>query len=198
MASVFDIAVMGTSITTGIYARGWPLFLERALQVGKQSKVRVHALGKEAATSNWGAANLAPLTNIRPRAAFIEFINDAFLPYQGVSPENMSLEKSAANFSAIIAGIRTLSPETEIFLGTLVRPSADGVSLYPELPAYDRQLKMIASAQGVRFVDLRAVWGDPAQHASEYPQGDGVHVYIEAHRRVTIPQLTKVFGHLIK
>lgn len=198
MSEAFDIAIMGTSLTTDIYARGWPDDLEKELQVGKRARVRTHALGYPGASSNWGLANVQPIINLRPRVALIEFINDAFYLYQATPPENMTLSLSASNFNGIVDAIQAGSPGTAIYLMTLVKPTAAAVaSFYPTLAAYDAQLPDIATAQGVGFIDLRAVWGDPANYPGEYP-ADGVHVYLPAHLRVTVPVLTSVLAPLIR
>lgn len=198
MAEVFDIAVMGSSLTTGEYARGWPIYLERALQVGKRAKVRTHALGSPGEHSSWGLANVAPLVRLRPKVALIEFINDAFNAYQAPSPVGMTLALSASNFTGIVNAIRAGSPDTRIYLMTLVRPTADYIAnFYSNLAAYDAQLANLAASLETGFIDLRAVWGDPANHPDEYPPGDGVHVYLPAHQRVTIPRIMDVISPLI-
>jgi acyl-CoA thioesterase I len=197
MADVFDIAVMGSSLTTWETARDWPNEFAKALQIGKRSKVRAHAMGAPGETSNWGLANVQPLIARRPKVALIEFINDAFMNYQNAPPQNMTLALSVSNFTGIINAIKAGSPGTAIYLMTLVKPTAAAqAALYPSLAAYDAQLATIAASNGVGFIDLRAVWGDPAAYPSEYPP-DGVHVYLPAHQRVTIPRLVEVISPLI-
>lgn len=196
MASTFTVAVMGTSLTTGFYARGWTQELQKSLQVGKRAKVRVHALGELAETSNWGLAHVQPIINLRPDVALVEFINDAYASYQGTPPENMSLALSSSNFNSIVDALQAGTPNTRIILMTLVRPTATAVStLYPNLASYDAQLASIASSRGVGWIDLRAIWGDPADYPSEYP-ADGVHVYLPAHLRVTVPTIASTLAPL--
>lgn len=194
----FDIAFIGTSLTTGPNSREWPYHLGRSLQTGRRALIRVHSLGQPAVTSNWGVANLAPLTNLRPKVAVIEFINDAYASYQNVAPENMTLAKSLSNFNAIIDGIRSSSPQTIIFLMKLVKPlAASQASLYPSLAAYDAQLDTIAANKGVGMIDTRAAWGDPDTRPEEFPSGDGVHTLLTGHRRVTIPVVSASIAPLI-
>ena len=198
MSSVFDIAVLGTSLTTGAFSRGWPEYLQRALQVGKSQKVRAHALGKEGATSSWGLANIAPLIRLRPRVAIIEFINDAYAPYQSAAPENMTLVLSASNFSAIIAGLRAGTPDTQIFLMKFVRPRADSATnLYPLLSSYDYQVTSISASSGLPLIDVRSAWGDPALHPEDFIGADGTHCAISGHLRVSIPTIVAAVAPLI-
>lgn len=196
MSSIFDVVVMGTSLTTDTFSRGWVAYLQRALQEGKRSRVRALAMGKSAQSSNWGISNIQPVINLKPKVLLIEFINDAYAPYQSTPPENMTLSLSASNLNGIIDAVQAGSPDTIIYLMTLVKPTAAAkASLYPNLDNYDAQLQFIAAARGVGFIDLRGAWGNPADHPGEYP-ADGVHVFLPAHLRVTVPVLKGVLSPL--
>lgn len=198
MDSVFNVALMGTSLTTWEKNRNWPNYLERALQVGKGQKVTVHCMGASGETSSWGFANIQPVVNLRPDVLLVEFINDAFQPYQAPSARGMTPNLSASNFASIINATRYGSPLTRVILFTLVQPRVDfKASFYPTLDVYDTRLREVAKAYGVEFVDLRAQWGDPANYPSEYVE-DGVHVELAAYLRAAVPKLMSIISPSIQ
>lgn len=199
MSEVFDIAIMGTSLTTSRADREWDLSLASTLQIGKRSKVRTYRLGFDGETSTWGLANIQPLVAKRPRIALIEFINDAYRSYQAPNPRGMTLALSKSNFEGIVDTIKLRSPDTMIYLMTLIRPRDDAhAAYYPNLVAYNEQLARIAAQRGVGFIDCYSKWGDPSLHPEDFHPTDGIHPLLEGYLRVTIPAIAGEVGDLIK
>jgi lysophospholipase L1-like esterase len=189
--SVYDIAILGDSLTVDRNARNWPILLERELEIGKASRVRTYLFGEEGTNSNTGIANWPKVVAIRPKAAVIAYINDA-------NPAAISLAVSASNTNAMIDALQAASPTTLIFVAGISRPlAADAAATFPNLAALDAQLASIATAQGVGFIDGRTAWGDPALNSSEYAVGDGIHPLLAGHLRVTIPLWKTTFSPLI-
>lgn len=193
MSDIFDIAIFGTSITTELNNRNWPEELRKYLQIGKRSAIRTYPVGKGSQNSSWGLANISRVTNLKPRAVLIEFVND------GHNLIGVPVIQSRANFETMIGAIRSASPITQIFLMSLVRPTAEYITTYyPNLPAYYAEWAAIAAENGLGFIDCYHAWGDPAVHPEETaPPADGVHPSIEAYKRVSIPVIASTIGPLI-
>lgn len=198
MSDVFDIALMGTSLTTSKADREWDLALASSMQVGSRKKIRTYRLGADSETSTWGLANTAPLIRMRPRVALIEFINDAYYTYQAPNPRNMTPALSTSNFNGIIDAIKAGSPDTAIFLMALIRPRADAVAAsYPTLTTYYGLLPGIAAAREVGFIDCYSAWGDPALHPEDFKPEDGIHPLLSGYLRVSIPEIIAAIGRLV-
>jgi lysophospholipase L1-like esterase len=201
VAEIFDIALVGTSLTTGIQNRNWPLCLQRTLQAGKSQEVRVYAAGKGASTSNWGLTAMPSVARMKTRVVGIEFVNDALNNFQ--APEttygiNMTLERSRSNFVGMIDILAQQSPDTKVFLMTMLRPPAEVISMaYTRLLEYYALLPQIAAEKGVGFIDCYAAWGDPALHPDEFPPQD-VHALLPGYLRVAVPTIAAQIGRLIR
>jgi lysophospholipase L1-like esterase len=189
--SVFDIAILGDSLTKDRNARNWPILLEHYLQVGKNQRVKTYLFGQEGTNTNTGLTQYQPILGLKPKAFVIAYINDA-------NAAAISLSTSLSNYNAIIDAVQAASPATQIYIASISRPTAAAAAAsFTNLTAYDAQIASIASTQGVGFINGRSAWGDPALNPTEYDPGDGVHPLLAGHLRVTIPLWASVFAPLI-
>ncbi|WP_024337976.1 SGNH/GDSL hydrolase family protein [Bradyrhizobium japonicum] len=190
--NVFDIAIHGTSLTVDRNARNWPIIWEKSMQVGRVSRIKTYLTGREGQASGYGLANIQPVVNLRPRAAVLEWINDAN-PAQGVS-----ISQAASNWTAMVAAIRSGSPNTSIYFMLASQPRADAIAAtFPNLAGYDARIRSLAITLGVQLIDVRTAWGDPVLHPEEYAVDDGIHPLLSGLQRVTMPLMTATFGPLI-
>ena len=189
---IYDIAIHGTSLTVDRSARDWLLLWARATQVGRSTRIKIYLTGREGEASDYGLANIQPVVALKPKAAILEWINDAN-PAQGVS-----VAQSVANHTAMLAAIASGSPSTQLYIMLASQPRADAVAAtFPNLVANDAALRSLASSYGCGLIDIRAAWGDPNIRPNEYAPEDGIHPLLAGWLRVGFPKMTEVFGPLI-
>jgi hypothetical protein len=126
--NIFDIAILGTSLSRGA---GRPTSyvhdLIPAMEEGKEGRVRVYNYSKDGAQSSQGVIEYPKACALRPRAVIIEYqMNDC----------TVSLSTSQTRTLEIINGIKSLSPNTLIFLMT-TNPviTAGGSDAFPSRPS---------------------------------------------------------------
>lgn len=198
MKTGYDIALLGTSLTTSVLDRNWPRYLADYMQEGKRQKIRTHKLGSSGKTSSWGKLNTGPVKRLRPDAVLIEFVNDAINGVQAPNPVGMTPELSAANYRDIIDDIRVAVPTAAIFLMSLIRLRADAqAEQYPSFPDYFSVLPLVAQEKGVGFIDCYTPWGDPDLNPDDFPPWDGIHPNLSGYLRVSIPTIAAQLAPLI-
>jgi lysophospholipase L1-like esterase len=184
---VFDVAFTGTSLTSGRAAYDWKLDVQRRLQPGADREIRFYDLGLLGQASTWGLANIHHVANTRAKVAIIEFsMNDAFDAY------GITLEQSDSNTRQMIQAIRSVSPNTLIYLMTM-NPVAVTVTNRSTLSSRYAQYRTIAASENVGLIDNEPLWGTPS--AEEIP--DGVHPVALGQRRVLIPNVVATLQPLI-
>jgi lysophospholipase L1-like esterase len=190
--SVFDIAILGDSLTKDRSARNWPILLESYLQSGKEQRVRTYLFGQEGTNSTTGLTQYLPMVGLKPRVAVIAYINDA-------NAATISLATSLSNYNTIINTIKLNSPLTAIYVASISRPTAAAAAAtFANLSGLQTQLASIATTQGLAgFIDGYTAWGDPSLNPSEYDVGDGIHPLLPGHLRVTLPLWSSVFSSQI-
>ena len=190
--SVFDIAILGDSLTKDRNARNWPIYLEHYLQSGKSQRVRTYLFGQEGTNSSTGLTQYTPMIGLRPRVAVIAYINDA-------NAAVISLATSLSNYNTIINNLKAGSPSTAIYVASISRPTAASeAATFANIAGLQTQLASITTNQSLAgFIDGYTAWGDPALNPSEYDVGDGIHPLLPGHLRVTIPLWASVFAPLI-
>lgn len=192
MSRTVNIALFGTSLTTGHLNRGWPNFLQTELQRGKRSFVRVHPRGKPSATSDYLLSQVDQVARLRDDIVLAEALNDGGVQVQ---IDGMTPAKAEANWNTIIDTLRAYNPSVKIYLMTLIRNSAAGDASNPMVRVYDAQRQTIAAAKGTGWIDCYPPWGDPALHPEEYTDPDG-HPSLSAYLRVCVPTISAVLRPL--
>ncbi len=185
---IFDIAIMGTSLTAGAgRAYSYVRDLIPKLEEGKHSRVRVYNFGKDGARSDQGVTDYPQVAALRPKAVLIEYqMNDCTVAYA----------TSQARTISIIDGIRAASPGTLVFLMTMnpTYAGASDVSSRALLPSFYQMYRDLAASKGTGLIDCYPSWA-PATLA-DVP--DGMHPLQAAHRLYTIPSIVAALSPSIE
>ncbi len=192
---LFTIGLLGASDVDDRNCREWPQRTANFLQIGKQSRVRTMAFGREGAGSTtWMAeGQTASLANMRCDVCLLSFFADAAVSF------GISTATSLANAYTIIDDIRAKRSTTRIELMKMWHmPDAQEAITFPDLSDYyDQYATIAANRSNVGIIDTYTAWGDPASNPSEFDVGDQIHPLLAGHVRVTIPIVSAALAPLI-
>jgi hypothetical protein len=192
---LFTIGLLGASDVQDRNHREWPQRMAGFLQIGKQSRIRTMAFGREGVGSTtWiSEGRTAHLANMRCDVCLLSFFADAG------SGIGVSLATSLANAYTIIDDIRAKRSTTRIELLKMWHmPDAQEATTFPDLSDYyDQYTTIAANRSNVGIIDTYTAWGDPASNPSEFDAGDQIHPLLPGHLRVTIPTVSTALASLI-
>lgn len=175
-ASPEDIVMLGNSITDG---GEWAEILDN---------VHVRNRGISGDTTDGVLQRLGSITDGRPAKLFLMIgINDFA---QGISGDSIAL-----NIEQIICRIKAESPETEVYVQSIL-PISDEITLFPGHKAHLSQvaptnamIRAICERQGVTYVDLYSSFVTPDGKLDLKYSNDGLHLLGEGY---------KLWGSIIK
>lgn len=161
----FDIACIGTSLTTGPNSGSWQAGIVARLTPGAPRPIITYDLGYGGWNSrDHGLANIGTVARLRARVVLIEFImNDANIN------NGISVAESQSNHQAMIDAIKAASPGTQIYLMTM-NPTV-GRSDRPNMVDYNAMYQSLAASNGIGFIDNYPLWDGAT--TVEIP--DGIH-----------------------
>jgi lysophospholipase L1-like esterase len=161
------IAALGTSLT----ARGaWLEALPDAIEHLSERPIRTLNFGRVGANSNWGRTIIGEVAQALPDIAIIEFAsNDAALH------RYVSLQRSAANLSAIIQSLRMGCIGSKIYLMTMSPAIGLHGLLRPRLGCYYDLYSDLADREQIGFIDNRPAWSALPRRELRRALADGRH-----------------------
>lgn len=175
-ASPEDIVMLGNSITDG---GEWAEILDN---------VHVRNRGISGDTTDGVLQRLGSITDGRPAKLFLMIgINDFA---QGISGDSI-----ARNIEQIICRIKAESPETEVYVQSIL-PISDEITLFPghkahmsEVAPTNAMIRAVCERQGVTYVDLYSSFVTPDGKLDLKYSNDGLHLLGEGY---------KLWGSIIK
>ena len=175
-ASPEDIVMLGNSITDG---GEWAEILDN---------VHVRNRGISGDTTDGVLQRLGSITDGRPAKLFLMIgINDFA---QGISGDSI-----ARNIEQIICRIKAESPETEVYVQSIL-PISDEITLFPghkahmsEVAPTNAMIRAVCERQGVTYVDLYSSFVTPDGKLDLRYSNDGLHLLGEGY---------KLWGSIIK
>lgn len=164
-----DIVMLGNSITDG---GEWAEILDN---------VHVRNRGISGDTTDGVLQRLGSITDGRPAKLFLMIgINDFA---QGISGDSI-----ARNIEQIICRIKAESPETEVYVQSIL-PISDEITLFPGHKAHMSQvaptnamIRAICERQGVTYVDLYSSFVTPDGKLDLKYSNDGLHLLGEGYK----------------
>nr|WP_321776389.1 GDSL-type esterase/lipase family protein [uncultured Porphyromonas sp.] len=164
-----DIVMLGNSITDG---GEWAEILDN---------VHVRNRGISGDTTDGVLQRLGSITDGRPAKLFLMIgINDFA---QGISGDSI-----ARNIEQIICRIKAESPETEVYVQSIL-PISDEITLFPGHKAHLSQvaptnamIRAICERQGVTYVDLYSSFVTPDGKLDLKYSNDGLHLLGEGYK----------------
>jgi hypothetical protein len=188
MSKTFSFGLLGTSLSCGAtrdnsYARD----VIAMLSIGKTSLIDCYNMSVDGGSSlTGGLPNYAQVARLRPDAIILEYsMNDCV----------GTLADSQSRHASIIAGIRSISPATAIFLmtmNTLIGSSAP-VAARSNLAAFYQLYRDMAPVQSVGLIDNTPNWAGAT--STDLP--DGLHPTVLAHRQRTVPGIVAALSPLV-
>ena len=171
-----DIVMLGNSITDG---GEWAEILDN---------VHVRNRGISGDTTDGVLQRLGSITDGRPAKLFLMIgINDFA---QGISGDSI-----ARNIEQIICRIKAESPETEVYVQSIL-PISDEITLFPghkahmsEVAPTNAMIRAVCERQGVTYVDLYSSFVTPDGKLDLRYSNDGLHLLGEGY---------KLWGSIIK
>jgi hypothetical protein len=110
---MYDIACVGSDLTSGGNSTQWVSDLERALQQYADRPVRCYDCGLIGQTSSWGAANTSIAARLRPKLILFE----GFGFYDIAA--GLTRIQHAANIDAMITGFQSAAPGSRLCIQTM-------------------------------------------------------------------------------
>ena len=164
-----DIVMLGNSITDG---GEWAEILDN---------VHVRNRGISGDTTDGVLQRLGSITDGRPAKLFLMIgINDFA---QGISGDSI-----ARNIEQIICRIKAESPETEVYVQSIL-PISDEITLFPGHKAHlsqvaptNAEIRAICERQGVTYVDLYSSFVTPDGKLDLKYSNDGLHLLGEGYK----------------
>ncbi len=181
---VFDIGLMGTSLTNSYVSWNWPQKAIGLLSLGARGPVSVYNYAMSGGVSADGLAQAHSVADLRPKVAIVEFgMNDANLG------NNVSVSTFTKNIRDSIAILRSRSPATRIYVMTMNPAIGPALSFIPSLDSYYQVLRNLAGEQAVGLIDNAPFWA--AATSLDIP--DGIHPTEAA---ITARSLPNIVAHL--
>lgn len=197
MASIFDIACLGTSLTSGSGNNGagglpygsFTVPLASAV-TGKSSHVRVYNFGSGGSISTGGISNYLPLVlDVKPKVVLIEFMMNDCL---GAGSGGLSTTDSSTNHVTIITALKGLPTPPAIYLMVMNPVVGAGASATARsnLATYNAIYSTLSGSQSVNLLNNTTAYGSLS--GTDVP--DGVHPTLTCNLAKLIPNLVTVLG----
>lgn len=184
------LVVYGTSLSAYKGGIAWVNTLSTQLNSQYHNKLKVYNSAKSAMWSTWGVQHLEDsVIKKDPDAVLMEFsMNDAFLPYK-TSPELARI-----NLNYMIDRIKLANPNCEVILQIMNIPINKNADMRPNLEAYFRIYREVASKRGLLLIDHSYYWKNIlAKGKDVYLKHvpDGIHPDEESGRELIAPYIIR-------
>lgn len=186
---MFTWGLLGTSLSHGAtrdnsYARD----VSAKLTSVKSSDVLCFNMSVDGGSSSTGGIpNYPSLSSLKPNAIILEYqMNDCV----------GSLDDSRIRHIEIISGIRSISPNSKIFLMIMnhVFGSSSPVQSRSNLDVFYQMYRDLSKSQSVGLIDNSSFWVGAT--TTDIP--DGMHPTIAAHRARTVPHVVSALAGLVE
>ena len=184
------IVTMGTSLTAPA-GGNWVAQMETWLKgeapdPGNVSIVNVAVSGN--ASTHGVQSHLPNALAADPDVVFIEYINDAYAPY------NISQQDSVDNFNTIIDSLEANNPGVEVIIMVMNNVGNRWASSYPDLAAYYERHREVAAARGLLLIDHYPNWtnlysSDLTTWNSYVP--DNIHPNSAGAQNIIVPEIQR-------
>lgn len=192
MIDIIDIGTIGTSLTanTVSYVGGfWQEALTRALNSGKQNRVRVYNVGAGGVTSSYGLANVQKVIAYRPKIILMEYMmNDC------ATSNSISLALSEQNHRDIVSTIRASLPDTDIYFVTMNPPIGSATTGRLNIESYNNIYRTLGPELEVGLIDTAPSWSG----ATSIDIPDGIHPTLTANVSRAVPVMVSVLSPSIE
>lgn len=183
----FDIAFIGTSLTSNLGPGPWLNGFRAILQIAKQRPISCYDLGLAGAVSSYAVSTAPYVAKLAPKVAVLEFgMNDAYTPLL------VPVATFGTNIESAVDILKAGAPQTSIFLMTMNPAIAPGDANVPNLLAYYQKLRDVAAAENVGLIDNTALWGTP--NGTQIP--DGIHPTTAAAMSIMVPNIISAISPL--
>jgi len=176
------IVVLGTSLTANY---DWPEILENRLDTCLPNGVEVHVIAAAGQNASWGLKQVDRIVAVAADVVVIEFaINDADIL------DGLSLGQAAADYDALIDGLRARGDQPAIVLMTMSPTRGLRGMMRPRLGRHYAQYRDLAQAKDVGLVDLYPRWRT-LPRSSRGLERDGLHPDPHIAAQVIVPVLAE-------
>lgn len=186
MMEHFDIAFLGTSLTSGA---NWQKLVRQQLNANRPEFIQTYDFGDGGKTSLAAVSEAGRIGLMRSKVIVIELAaNDA------ATYANVSVSAFTTNLTNVV-NLCKWSLTSEIFLMTMNPFVGPGLTAAPNILDYYQAVRDVATATSVGLIDNTPDWGTVT--VNQFVGGDGVHPFSSEVDPIIVPNIIEAISPLL-